>query len=130
PVFGDRPVDLTYGRSSKRLRIPFCKHTLWNVAKLFHDHGGSELRAHRRRVLLEPAHRRTEIIGYVLVDVARHLAHFHQHAFHRAQLLCHLVRSAKSEVMPELLALLHRREEEPRRPRRIATAYAEKQSCQ
>jgi hypothetical protein len=53
--------------------------------------------------VLQPGHRGAERQRHVIVDVARHLAKLHQHAFHRAQLFSDVVGGPKSEVVTELV---------------------------
>jgi len=57
-----------------------------------------------------------------VVHVAGQLADLHQHALHRAEGVGHVLRGAQGQVVPQLLAVLARRGEQPGRVHRVPGA--------
>ena len=105
-VARDGAVHLTDRGGRKRQRIPPREDLLGRPAELLRDDAGRHLRAHRRRGLLQPAHRRAHRLRQILVDVARHLAELHQHAAHRAELFRHVIGGAQGEVVSQFAPAL------------------------
>ena len=80
--------------------------------------------------MLQPGHRAAKRLGHAGVKVAGHLADLHQCALHRAELLGHLLSRPQSQVVAQLAAARHRREDELGRTGGVAAADAQRQPRQ
>ena len=77
-------------------------------------------RAHRRDAVLQAGQGVADRGRQAIVDVAGHLADLHHHALHRPQGVGDVFGGLQGQVLAQLLALLARGREQPRRAGRVA----------
>ena len=126
-VKGDRAVHLPDRCGRDRYRVPGREGLLRRQTELFRDDLRGQFGAHRRHAVLQPAQRPARGRRQAVVDVAGHLAHLHQHALHRPQGGGDVLGGLQGQVVPQLLPVLARGGEQPRRVARVPRAAARRE---
>ena len=92
PVVQRRPMHLADRCRRHRSLAPHREHLFGPCAQLTLDHCGGQFGGHGRGIGLQARQRLAHGLGKSLVHETRHLAELHEHTFHVAQRLGHLLR--------------------------------------